>query len=176
MRSAWKRRPAPRAEGPFLAAAALIAGLALYATTTGAAPSSPCTCLRGRIPLEFEQTVRTGDLKGDLQAALDETGQFALARAVLSLAFCGSPPEGMLQDGPNRIDWPAARCTASFRGQRPWPELVEMTCNRPMSAVVLPAGYQARLPLNWVEHGEELNRFWTASVEVSRECPAQRRQ
>jgi len=133
--------------------------------------SGPCVCSNGRQRVEYVATVHSRDIKGSLDDGLENAERAAAVRALFSLSFCGDPPEGIKADKDNSLAWPLTGCVATKHGPVPWPELVEVICMEPAASVPLPAGIRLDSPVQWTEHGEELNRFWTASISLSRECP-----
>ncbi len=145
---------------------------AFAASAAGGKATGPCQCDNGWQQVRYETTLHFRDVRLSLDAELRKAEWAAIVRAVFSLSFCGTPPAGISVRGSTALEWPEAGCTATRRGPRPWPEMVEVKCETTSSVIPLPGGIRLDTPITWLEHGEELNRYWTALVSASRECPA----
>lgn len=132
--------------------------------------SGPCRCSSGRQQVRYGTTLHSRDIKDSLEIEQDKAEQMAVIRSVFTLSFCGKTPEEISARHDGSLGWPSIGCTADRRGERPWPELVRVSCSGIPNFTTLPSGFRMDEPVRWSEHGEELNRFWTAEVLVSREC------
>ncbi len=140
----------------------------LFPADTSKAPiaKGPCLCESDGYRAHLTLSVADRDVRGDRAAALRAEEERGAIRLAFALAFCGKPPTPFEKTGDTRLRWPEAKCEARSRSPRPWPELVEVSCEGAWPA--LPAGFALEPGPEWHETGEELNRRWERTLTVSR--------